>query len=244
MRARRLAFLVVLFAAAAALSGCLPKDTIKIENELSKLTDRFIEQLEAEELPELEAFFADLLLLHPSRHILQDLALNMGLTKEYFLTYWLPDPPAPNPDDPGDLWTAGLLQEMLTRYKENPTDPTIGELAGAASARLVLGHYFSELTEAAPQVVAGWLDAASFSEDGLTVPSAVVAQWLTTDLVDRGIPYDVAGRSSPFEVDGKWFVLLDMVGAQPWYTADYELILGFSKMGEKWLIDYFRVVYN
>ena len=39
-------------------------------------------------------------------------------------------------------------------------------------------------------------------------------------------------------------VLLDMVGAQPWYTADYELILGFSKMGEKWLIDYFRVVYN
>lgn len=67
---------------------------------------------------------------------------------------------------------------------------------------------------------------------------------MTTDLVDRGIPYDVADRSSPFEVDGKWFVLLDMVGAQPWYTADYELILGFSKMGEKWLIDYFRVVYN
>ena len=97
MRARRLAFLVVLFAAAAALSGCLPKDTIKIENELSKLTDRFIEQLEAEELPELEAFFADLLLLHPSRHILQDLALNMGLTKEYFLTYWLPDPPHRTP---------------------------------------------------------------------------------------------------------------------------------------------------
>ena len=54
----------------------------------------------------------------------------------------------------------------------------------------------------------------------------------------------MAGTRSPFEVDGEWIVLLDMAGAQPCFTADYELILGFSKMGEKWLTDYFLVVYN
>ncbi|MGB4636654.1 MAG: hypothetical protein WBI81_02855 [Limnochordia bacterium] len=76
MRARWLIVVVVLLTA-AALSGCLPKDTIKIENELSKLTDRVIEHLEAEELPELEVLFADHILLYPGRYRLENLVWNM-----------------------------------------------------------------------------------------------------------------------------------------------------------------------
>lgn len=58
MRARCLILAMVLMVAAAVLSGCLSEQKIKIQNELSKLTDRFIEHREAAEVAELEAMFA------------------------------------------------------------------------------------------------------------------------------------------------------------------------------------------
>ena len=63
MRARRLIVVVVLLTA-AALSGCLPKDTIKIENEESLVIDLLIVLLVAYVLREMEGLCGVVILVY------------------------------------------------------------------------------------------------------------------------------------------------------------------------------------
>ncbi|WP_461371915.1 hypothetical protein [Candidatus Darwinibacter acetoxidans] len=240
MRARWLIVVVVLLTA-AALSGCLPKDTIKIENELSKLTDRFIEHLEAEELPELEVLFADHILLYPGRYRLENLVWNMEYLAEFLTEDWLPGLDELDPAE--ELWGGELLEEMLVKYEQDPNDPALEDLAAAAAERIALGHFFHGLTRADDQVVATWLDESSFSLDGITAPKVVLAGWFVF-VYDLGITYEIMGRTGPFETGGRWYVVLDVVEHQPWDDWTYEFVLGFSKAGNMWLIDFFRVIYD
>jgi len=241
VRARCLILAMVLMVAAAVLSGCLSEQKIKIQNELSKLTDRFIEHREAAEVAELEAMFADRLLLHTGVGMLDLLGEFMEELKIFWLEEWLPNPSEQDPER--ELWAGHLLQEMLARYGEDPTDPAIEELAAAAAERVTLGYYFSDLTEAEPEVVDEWLDQCSFSKAGITIPQGVLVEWFSVFL-QYGITYEITGRSAPFEDDGKWYVWLDAVQTNPWGTGGREFILGFSRTGDQWLIDFFRIVYD
>ena len=112
MRARCLILAMVLMVAAAVLSGCLSEQKIKIQNELSKLTDRFIEHLEAAEVAELEAMFADRLLLHTGVGMLDLLGEFMEELKIFWLEEWLPNPSEQDPER--ELWAGHLLPVSYT----------------------------------------------------------------------------------------------------------------------------------
>ena len=159
MKARLWPFLLVVILATALLSGCLPKDRLAVENTLTKLTERFVEGLEAGKLGELEVLFADKIVLYPGTDRLLGLAGQIEDTK-LWLTY---HPEADGLADEYEIWAKAELAALREMYEQDPDSPELEELAGAAAEKMVLGYVFCALTMADTETVAEWLSEAGFS---------------------------------------------------------------------------------
>jgi len=239
MKARLWPFLLVVILATALLSGCLPKDRLAVENTLTKLTERFVEGLEAGKLGELEVLFADKIVLYPGTDRLLGLAGQIEDTK-LWLTY---HPEADGLADEYEIWAKAELAALREKYEQDPDSPELEELAGAAAEKMVLGYVFCALTMADTETVAEWLSEAGFSLKGITAPQAVLSRWFASNQ-GSGYNYEVRGKGSFLQDESRWYIPLMVVEDAPDYVDNLEFVLGFSKQGSKWLIDYFRVIYN
>lgn len=230
----RFAVLVVLLVLLTALSS-----SAKTTSELTEIAQKFAGALEARQLPELEALFADTIVFDPGKA--EYLAEN---TQEVtvFIIQWLDDPdPAKLNAEFYDRFQAEL-QEMAGRYQQDPADPAIEQLASLVAEKWVIAYYFHCITGQDLALTLQLAQGLPYSDRGIEIPKELLAAYYAHGTT-LGYTYELTGADEPFEENEKWYVQLhvqEYLEGEP--TEPWDFVLGFTATEGGWLIDLFRIV--
>lgn len=136
------------------------------------------------------------------------------------------------------------MADMSAKYEQDPADPVIEEIATSLAEKWTMAMFFFLETRDGIEQLVEWAMESSYLDGVMEAPKGILASFCANQWAHEFF-YAVKSATEPFQEEQKWCVQLKV---QEYYAGEPNIelafILGFTKVGQEWLIDLFRLVYH